>query len=70
MPVLVARGVVSPSPATEDSLIGELISILACPAWLPARTGDEDGNINGDDDGTAFSFWSRLDARGVACVFA
>lgn len=64
MPVLVARGVVSPSPA-GDPLIGELISILVCSA-LFARTGDEDGNINGDEDGTAFSFCSRLAARGVA----
>jgi hypothetical protein len=62
MPVLVARGVVSPS-ATDDSLIGELISIRVCSA----RTGEEDWYIKGDDDGTVFSFWSRLDARGVAC---
>ena len=50
-PVRVARGVVSPS-AMEDSLMGELISILVCSP----RTGDEDWYIKGDDDGTSFSF--------------
>lgn len=51
----------------EDPLMGELISIRVRSASLPPRVGEDDGTIIGDDEGTGFSFCSRLDARGVAC---
>lgn len=62
IPFLLPRGVVSPSP-----IGGELASIA--PSWTSflAIAGEEDGNINGEEDGTASSALSLLDARGVAC---
>jgi hypothetical protein len=61
IPFLLPRGVVSPSP------MGELGSIAPSWASFLAIAGEEDGNINGEEDGTASSALILLDARGVAC---
>lgn len=65
-------GVLSPSSIVEDSRIGELGSSIrtsGVSALLSAFEGEDWKNI-GDDEGTAASPLSRLEARGVACDFS
>jgi hypothetical protein len=47
--------------------MGELGSIAPSWASFLAIAGEEDGNINGEEEGTASSALILLDARGVAC---
>ena len=69
---LLPRGVVSPWPTSDDSLGGELISILevlwgaaCCCCWEPLGAGEDWKNI-GEEEATAEPA-ALLEARGVVC---